>query len=219
MRRIKHALEDVAWYVRDEGVARAARRVLRLCFDTLSRTIYSHDITIVHSADLASWPDFEPGNVLTMRLAEAADLDRLSAELPPSVIRTFRARFDEGQIMFLAEVGGKLAGYAWMCTKPDSRPARDHGLDLKPGEGVHYGSMTLEDFRRQGIYTALQRFSRAYMRAHGYSRVYGGANIRMPAPVRMMKNLGLRPVQVCHSRRILGRRRVWAEPLPPNFTI
>jgi len=219
MRHVRQALEDVAWYVRDEGVARAARRVLRLCFDAISRRIYSHDITIVHCAALESWPDFKPENALVIRLAAAADLDRLSDELPPSVIRAFRARFDEGQIMFLAEVDGKPAGYAWMCTKPGSRPARDHGLDLKPGEGVHYGSMTLEKFRRQGIYTALQRFSRAHMRARGYSRVYGGANIRIPAPVRMMKNLHLRPVHLCHITRILGRRRVWVQPVPPDFGV
>jgi GNAT superfamily N-acetyltransferase len=215
MNGIRRALEDIAWYVRHLGVVRAARRVARLCLDAASRTIYSRSDLVVHCADLERWPDFTPPGGLTIRPAQTSDLRRLAARLPPSVIRSFRGRMREGQIMFLAEVEEVPAGYAWMCTQPDAKAPASHGLRLEPGEGLHWSSFTFEDFRQRGIYTALQRFSRSYMKARGCVRVYGGADTRNPAPLRMMKRLGLRPVHVCRVRRVLGRRRQWVEPVAP----
>jgi GNAT superfamily N-acetyltransferase len=219
MNRFKSAWRDLAWSARRRGPVRAARSAVRSALDAISRVVYSHEIAIVHCAELASWPDFEPQAGLTIRPGCAADLDRLEDDLPPSRICKFHARFDQGQLVFIAEVDGDVAGYAWMCTQSDSRAAREHGLNLGPGEGLHWDSRTLERYRRQGVYTALQRFSRGYMKARGYVRVYGGANIRNPAPLRMMKNLGLQPVHVYHMRRILGRKRRWVEPIPPGFSV
>ena len=219
MNRLKSAWRDLAWSARRRGPVRAARSAVRSALDAISREVYSHGITIVHRAELASWPDFQPQAGLTIRPGGAADLDRLADDLRPSVICNLHARLDQGQLVFIAEVDGDVAGYAWMCTQSDSRAARNHGLDLGPGEGLHWDSRTLERHRRQGVYTALQRFSRAYMKARGYVRIYGGANTRNPAPVRMMKNLALQPVHLCHVRRVLGRKRLWVEPIPRGFSV
>ena len=121
--------------------------------------------------------------------------------------------------MLLAEIEGEPAGYAWICTQPESAAAASHGLTLGPGECLHWSSATFEEFRRRGVYTSLQRFSRAYMKAHGYKRVYGGADTRNPAPLRMIKNLGLKPVRLRHLRCVLRRTQQWNERVPPDFSV
>lgn len=219
MNRLKSAWEDLAWSARRRGPVRAARSTVRSVLNAISRKVFSREVVIVHCAELASWPDFQPQAGLTIRPGSAADLDRLADDLPPSSIRSLHARLDQGQLVFIAEVDGDVAGYAWMCTQADSRAAREHGLDLGPGEGLHWDSRTFERYRRQGVYTALQRFSRAYMKARGYVRIYGGANVNNPAPMRMMKNLGLQPVHVYHMRRVLGRERMWTEAIQPDLPI
>lgn len=219
MRRARWALEDVTWYARRRGVVRTARRIARICLDFMSSRIHSHSVTVVHCADLQSWPDYAGEDWLTIRTAEPADLAALAERVPPSAMRLFRARLAEGQIMFVALVGGEIAGYAWMCTQPDAWAPQDHGLRLQPGEGLHWDSVTFEEFRARGIYTALQRFSRAHMKAKGYQRVYGGADTRNPAPLRMMKTLALKPVHLYCERRILGRKRAWVEPIPADFKV
>jgi GNAT superfamily N-acetyltransferase len=219
MRSVGRTLEDLNWYIQRYGVLRTSKRMLSRSLRYAARRIYSGHDTVIHCADLQSWPDYEAQERLTIRRGAEADLARLARRMPPSSIRTFRARLDEGQIMFIAEVDGELAGYAWMCTRTDSHAAKSHGLELKPGEGLHWDSATFPEFQRQGIYTALQRFSRAFMKSRGYSRVYGGADTSNPAPLRMMKKLGLKPVRLLRLRRILGRERRWVEAIPPDFRL
>lgn len=205
---------DLTWQIRRGGLPRGLWRVLRSAWVRLGRRMASHQVTLVHVTELASWPDYQPVPGVVARVGGPGDVDRLRDELPPSLIRLFHWRLNRGQVFFVAEVEGKIGSYAWVATEADSHAARAHGLRLGPGECVHYGSVTLPRFRRRGLYTELQKLSRAHMRGLGYTRLYGGAVVGDPAPERMAARLGLKPVHLNHERWRLGFLRTWTEPAP-----
>jgi GNAT superfamily N-acetyltransferase len=193
--------------------------MLRICLDAVPHNIYSRSVYIGHCTELQSWPDYAAPEGLTIRTAGEDDLAGLAHRVPPSSLHRLRARLREGQTMLIALAEGEIAGYAWICASAEGAAAKAHLLDLKQGEALHWDSVTFEEFRRQGVYTELQKFSRAYLKGRGYARVYGAANTRNPAPVKMMKKLGLKPVHLRHTMRILGRKRQWLEPIPPDFQV
>jgi len=212
-------LSDLPWEIRRGGLARGLWRMMRHSAQRLAKRLWSDLAAVIHCTDLRSWPDYEPDPRAPIRPATEADLQRLSSAIAPSVLRRFAARLKQGQTMLIAEVAGEIAAFAWLCPIPGTYPTATHGIDLGPGEYVHYNSVTLPQFRQRGLYTALQRFSRAHMRDRGYLRAYGGAVIGSPAPMRMMRNLGLRPVHLYRERWRLGRLRRWTEPVPPDLGI
>jgi len=167
---------------------------------------YRHTEYIVFARSLrASLPAATPRQPVTLRRAEADDLDHLEGVIPPSELRYLRRRLAHGRFCFLAFAGKDLAAYCWATTQvePDIESV---SIPLRPGDTYFNDAYTLPAYRRQGIQTAVHLYRLAYMRDLGYRRAVLIVAKTNAASQRLVHKLGYRKVSHLTYRRILWKR-------------
>ena len=119
-------------------------------------------------------------------------------------------RMARGCRCFGVWLGGELAGYGWLSTKPEWIGELELTITPRAGEGYIWNCLTLEQFRRRGVLRAL--LAGITMRAHAerLSGLWIGS-VAIPAE-RAFGPSGFTPALVFASELIAGYR--WIEVRP-----
>jgi GNAT superfamily N-acetyltransferase len=120
------------------------------------------------------------------------------------------ARLARGCRCFGGWLGGELAGYGWLSTKPEWIGELE--LEIVPGEGEAYiwNCFTLEHQRRRGTLRALLAGITARGRAEGLRRLWIGS-VAVPAE-KAFGPAGFTPALVFASELITGYRWLQVGP-------
>jgi GNAT superfamily N-acetyltransferase len=113
-------------------------------------------------------------------------------------------RLARGCRCFVGWLGGELAGYGWLSTKPEWIGELE--LEIAPGhrEGYIWNCFTLEPQRRRGVLRALLAGIRARASEEGFHRLWIGS-VAIPAE-KAFGQSGFTPALVFASEVITGYR-------------
>lgn len=110
-------------------------------------------------------------------------------------------------------VDGTVAGYGWLATGPEW--IGEVGLELRPapGEAYVWNCVTLEGWRRRGVFRSLLLAIVAAARAEGLARLWIGSLGDAPA-IAAVVDAGFAPVLVVENRCLAGWRLATAHAAP-----
>jgi len=119
-------------------------------------------------------------------------------------------RMARGCRCFGVWVGGELAGYGWMSTKPEWIGELELTITPRAGEGYIWNCFTLAPHRRRGVLRALLAGIRERARDEGLSRLWIGS-VAIPAE-KAFGPSGFTPVLAFASELIVGYRWLQVRP-------
>ncbi len=182
-----------------------------------------------------SWWVTQQGVLWVLELA-TGDANTLPAAVKPGIAAVFEelhvddagslatvlGHADNGQIVrrmaygrrcFMARVAGEIAAYGWVSSGRECVGEMGREIRLSPGEAYVWDCVTLPDYRKQGLYTALLGYINGLLFGEGYSRIWIGSNLENQPSIRGFKGAGYRPA-VKISRLGLGSLNfLWVSPL------
>jgi GNAT superfamily N-acetyltransferase len=120
------------------------------------------------------------------------------------------ARMDRGCRCFGAWLGGELAGYGWLSTKPEWIGELELVITPHEGEGYIWNCFTLSHLRRRGVLRALLARIRERARDEDFNRLWIGS-VAIPAE-RAFGPSGFTPALVFASEVIAGYRWLQVRP-------
>lgn len=94
---------------------------------------------------------------------------------------------------FVAWREAQIASYCWISLRQEHVGEMERVLDLLPGEAYIWNCVTLPDYRRNGIYTALLGHILTRLSEDGLQRVWIGANLENEPSHRAFASAGFRP--------------------------
>jgi GNAT superfamily N-acetyltransferase len=113
-------------------------------------------------------------------------------------------RMARGCRCFGAWLGGELAGYGWLSTKPEWIGELELTITPRAGEGYIWNCFTVEHLRRRGVLRALLAAIRQGAHHEGMSRLWIGS-VAIPAE-RAFGPSGFTPALLFASELIAGYR-------------
>jgi GNAT superfamily N-acetyltransferase len=102
-------------------------------------------------------------------LAEAAGTEDAAQE--------FQRRFHQGKQCYSAWIDNRLAAYGWVSFDVEYVGELDLILTLLPGEAYIWDCVTVPDFRRKGLFTALLGYMVEALRQEHIERIWIGADL------------------------------------------
>ena len=119
-------------------------------------------------------------------------------------------RMARGCRCFGVWIGGELAGYGWLSTKPEWIGELELTITPRAGEGYIWNCFTLAPHRRHGVLRALLAGIRERARDEGLSRLWIGS-VAIPAE-KAFGPSGFTPVLAFASELIVGYRWLQVRP-------
>ncbi len=123
-------------------------------------------------------------------------------------------RFRTGGRAFAGFSGEDLACYGWVSQGREWIGEMQAHFLMLPGEGYIWDCVTLPQFRRQGLYTALINHMLRALFAEGLHRVWIGSNIENQPSIRGFQRAGFRALVQVRLFRLLSRRFYGYRPCP-----
>jgi hypothetical protein len=116
--------------------------------------------------------------------------------------RVVRSRFEGGARCFGAWVEGRLAAYGWASAGREWIGEMGRDFHIPPGEIYIWDCLTLPEYRRNRLYSALLSSMAGGFRGEGARRIWIGSNIENRPSIRGFNNAGFRPAAEVISVRI-----------------
>jgi ribosomal protein S18 acetylase RimI-like enzyme len=157
----------------------------------------------------------EPGKEISLipaRLpAEFKEIDKASAGiLLPAAgeeqANEIKHRFQRGKRCFVGLVEGKLACWGWVSHEDEWIGEMKVTFRLEEGEAYIWDCVTLPDFRRQGLFSALINHMARDLQKEGMVRVWIGSNLENQPSIKGFKKAGYQPVMLVLFVQVLGMR-------------
>jgi ribosomal protein S18 acetylase RimI-like enzyme len=123
-------------------------------------------------------------------------------------------RFERGLSCYIAWVGGNLAAYGWVSFDEEHVGELNLRIRLAPGEAYIWDCVTLPEFRKNHLYSALLSYIVKELRADNYCRVWIGADLDNLASQRGIERAGFKSVADLVVARVFAMRQVWALSKP-----
>ena len=124
------------------------------------------------------------------------------------------SRLESGRRCYVARVDNQLAAYGWVSFEEEIVGELNLRLRLLPGEAYVWDCVTLPDFRRNHLYSALLAYINKDLNAEGLCRAWIGAN-RDNVPSQLgIARAGFHHVANLTIARMLAMRLVWVEGMP-----
>ncbi len=182
-----------------------------------------------------SWWVTQQGVLWVLELA-TGDAKTLPAAVKPGIAAVFEelhvddtgslaavlGQPDDGQIVrrmvygrrcFVARVNGEIAAYGWVSSGRECVGEMGREIRLSPGEGYVWDCVTLPDYRKQGLYTALLGHINGILYGEGYSRIWIGSNLENRPSIKGFKGAGYRPAVKIGRLGLGSLNFLWVSPL------
>lgn len=99
-----------------------------------------------------------------------------------------RLRFAKGDLIAVAYVKLRPAGYMWVARSPGLELALDTYWIIRSDEAVRYGSFVLPEFRGRGIHSRLNSAVISYLFKNGITRILGSVSLLNPQSMSLPKH-------------------------------
>ncbi len=138
----------------------------------------------------------------------------MSAALGREALADFDRRLASGRRCYAAWVGEQLAAYGWVSFGEEHVGELNLRLRMLPGEAYIWDCVTLPDFRRNGLYSALLGYISAQLRREGLRRIWIGADLANLPSQRGIARAGFCHVADLLIERVLAMRLAWVQGRP-----
>jgi GNAT superfamily N-acetyltransferase len=118
-------------------------------------------------------------------------------------------RFAAGSRCFVGRIGAAFAAYGWVSEGEERIGELERSLRMQAGEAYIWDCLTLEPYRRQGLYSALLVYIVATLRREGVHRLWIGTALQNRPSLKGFANAGFQPVVTIRYIRLLGMSRSW----------
>lgn len=177
----------------------------------LSQPLWAYERGVLWAMDLDGEPPAAARPRAPAIFAEAAPetsgaLATAMGLTDPSEIQR---RFAAGSRCFVARIGDAFAAYGWVSQGEERIGELERSLRMRRGEAYIWDCVTLEPFRRQGIYSALLVYMVATLRREGLHRLWIGASQQNRPSLKGFANAGFQPVVTILYVRLLGLGYSW----------
>jgi len=123
-------------------------------------------------------------------------------------------RFERGCHCYAARVDGRLAAYGWVSFQEESIGELSLRVRLLPDEAYIWNCVTLPEYRRHYLYSALLVYIVSELHADQFSRVWIGADLENIPSQRGIARAGFIYIADLIVARVLALRQVWIQGRP-----
>lgn len=123
-------------------------------------------------------------------------------------------RFASGRRCFAAWVGNQIASICWVSQNPECIGELEREIRLRPDEAYIWDCLTLPDFRRRRLYSALLSFMLGALKSEGVYRVWIGSSLDNLPSIRAFSNAGFQPVISLIYLRMFAFSGIWLSSHP-----
>lgn len=203
--------------MRYEGFSSLAWRILVKCLSPLGVL----EVAFLYEIDLTRPVPYIPAKVpATFARATASDIEPLAAVVVesgdagtdhvPSVVQKLQARFERGEICFLARIGPRIVHYNWISFRwKESLAGRFIVLD----DDAAYcgGAYTVGDWRGQAIHTEVNSRMVRFLQENGFRRAYTFAHSDNRSSRKTLHRMGWKRsgAMLAFTPRRQRRARIW----------
>ena len=132
----------------------------------------------------------------------------LEAAMGLAVLTEVRGRFQAGRRCYVARVDGQIAAYGWVSFDEEFVGELNLRLKLLPNEAYVWNCVTLPDFRRHYLYSALLAYIVGELHKDDVSRVWIGADTENVASQRGIARAGFTHVADLVVTRVKTLRHI-----------
>jgi GNAT superfamily N-acetyltransferase len=125
-----------------------------------------------------------------------------------------RDRFQQGKRCFIGLVEGALACWGWISHGDEWIGEMKVNFRMEPGESYIWDCVTLPEYRRQGLFSALINYMARDLQKEGVVRVWIGSNLENRPSIKGFDKAGYRPVIRVLFVQVLGLRFFKISRLP-----
>ena len=120
-----------------------------------------------------------------------------------------KQRFSAGSRCFVGRVDERIAAYGWVSWKIECVGELERSIRLQPEEAYIWDCVTLPQFRRQRLYTALLGHMLAVLQSESLTRVWIGSSLGNRPSLLGFRLAGFQPAIRLYHLRLLRLRLSW----------
>lgn len=141
---------------------------------------------------------------LETRLARREDIEALIPVFQRGKEQEISNRFENGHLCFVAEQGGKIIHYTWVCFGGYYTEEIESQLSFGPDVPYIFDVFTLPQQRGKGIAGQVIEKACVYLRDQGYREVFTSVVAENAASLSIVRKVGFREVKVITLREAFG---------------
>ena len=145
---------------------------------------------------------------------ESPGAAELGAAMGQAALSEVRGRFQAGRRCYVARVDGHIAAYGWVSFDEEFVGELNLHLKLLPGEAYIWDCLTLPDFRRHYLYSALLTYIVGELNKDDVSRVWIGADTENIASQKGIARAGFTHVADLVVTRVKTLRHIGIQRRP-----
>ena len=123
-------------------------------------------------------------------------------------------RLAVGSRCFVARVAEEIAAYGWVSKVVESIGELERPFHMGKGEAYIWDCATLQEYRRQGLYTSLLYTMATTLRGEGTHRLWIGASRGNRPSLQGIASAGFKPVIKMTYVRLFNFKHVWVNGYP-----
>jgi ribosomal protein S18 acetylase RimI-like enzyme len=123
-------------------------------------------------------------------------------------------RLAVGSRCFVARVAEGIAAYGWVSKVVECIGELERPFHMGKGEAYIWDCATLQEYRRQGLYTSLLYMMATTLRSEGTHRIWIGASRDNRPSLRGIASAGFKPVIKMNYVRLFNFKHVWVSKYP-----
>jgi hypothetical protein len=161
-----------------------------------------------------STPPITPNIPAAFSQVEPQAASELAAAMGEAVLAEVHSRFRAGRRCYVARVDRKIAAYGWVSFIDEYVGELTLHLKLLPDEAYIWNCVTLPDFRREYLYSALLTYIVGELHKDHVSRVWIGADTENVASQKGIARAGFSHVADLIITRVITLRHIGIQGRP-----
>jgi predicted acetyltransferase len=161
-----------------------------------------------------STPSITPRIPAAFARIEPQSVSELAAAMEETVLAEVHKRLQSGRRCYVARVDGQIAAYGWVSFNDEFVGELNLHLKLLPHEAYIWNCVTLPDFRRHYLYSALLTYIVGKLHNDHISRVWIGADTENVASQKGIARAGFAHVADLVVTRVKTLRHIGMQPRP-----
>lgn len=151
----------------------------------------------------------QPRAPATFTELSAQDLPLLAEAMGLPNMEPLLQRVEARRRCFAACVGEDIAAYGWVSQSDEWIGEQERCIRISSEEAYIWDCVTLPDYRRQRLYSALLSHMLSVLKREGTQRVWIGTAVKNRPSIKGFANAGFRPVLDLLHLRLFSLRAWW----------
>ena len=162
-------------------------------------------------------PAVEPRTPATFREVSHQDLRVWASAMGLTDTEPLLRRLSDRRRCFAAWIGEGIAAYGWVSQEDEWIGEQERCIRISKQEAYIWDCVTLPDYRRQRLYSALLSHMLSVLKREGTQRVWIGTALKNKPSIKGFTNAGFRPVLDLLYMRLFNLRVWWLQSSVHHF--